>query len=321
MSLYPLLFEPTFHYRIWGGDKLKDLGKEITAENIGESWEISTVPGFVSLVSNGELKGKNLNEIVSEYKEKLVGEKVYRQYGDQFPLLIKFLDTAAPLSVQVHPDDEYAKKHHNSFGKTEMWYVLDAEKDSELILGFEKNVDAEVYSKSLENGAIESILRKIYPEKGDVIYIPAGRVHAMGKGISVVEVQQTSDLTYRIYDYDRIDKDGKKRELHIRQAREVADFSFVEEPLEKYNKSAAEVTLKDSPYFTASRYVLSGDKKLPDSPESFRILICIEGEGSIESNSQPVTIKKGQSVLIPANLKNVEVKPREEMILLEVHIH
>ncbi len=320
MLLYPLLFDPTFHYRIWGGNKLKDLGKNITEENIGESWEISTVPGFVSKVSNGELRGKDLNQLVTEYEEQLVGEKAYNLYGDKFPLLIKFLDSATPLSVQVHPGDEYAKKHHNSFGKSEMWYVLDAEQESELILGFERNVNEEIYSQSVENGTIESILRKIHPEKGDVTYIPSGRVHAMGKGLLIAEIQQTSDITYRIYDYDRIDRDGKKRELHTQQAREVADFSFIEEPLVQYDKNASESVLVESPYFITSRFVLTENKKLSDSPESFRILICTEGKSIIESNAEPVKITQGQSILIPASLKDVIIKPQEKTTLLEVHI-
>ncbi|MDR1877638.1 MAG: class I mannose-6-phosphate isomerase [Flavobacteriaceae bacterium] len=319
MSLYPLIFQPTFHYRIWGGNKLRSFGKNITEENIGESWEISTVPGFVSVVSNGDLKGADLNELVAKYKDKLVGGKVYQYYGDKFPLLIKFLDAATPLSVQVHPDDEYAGKHHNSFGKTEMWYVLDTEPDSEVILGFKKNVDESVFSENIEKNTVESVLRKVHPERGDVIYIPSGRVHAMGKGLSVVEIQQTSDITYRIYDYDRVDKDGKKRELHLQQAKEVSDFSFIEQPFTPYDKKAEEAVVIKSPYFTVSRMVLNGNKKLQDSPQSFRILICVEGSCVIDG-TPPVRIAKGQSLLLPAGLKNIELKPEEETILLEVHI-
>lgn len=320
MSLYPLVFQPSFHYRIWGGNKLKHFCKDIKEENIGESWEISTVPGFVSMVSNGMLRGKNLDNLVKEYKDRLVGKKVYRKYGDKFPLLIKILDAAQPLSVQVHPNDEYAETHHNSFGKTEMWYVLDSEPDSEIILGFEKGVNKNIFTKNIEKNTLDSILRKIHPEKENVIYIPSGRIHAMGKGVSVVEIQQNSDVTYRIYDYDRIDKNGEKRELHLKQAQEVIDFSFVEEPFTHYNKIAKETTIIASPFFTVSRLVITENKILENLQDSFRIVICIDGECSIMNQLISVTLKKGETVLIPAELVNVEIKPQVKAKLLEVHI-
>ena len=320
MSLYPLVFQPSFHYRIWGGNKLKHFGKDIKEENIGESWEISTVPGFVSVVSNGMLRGKNLDDLVKEYKDRLVGKKVYRKYGDKFPLLIKILDAAQPLSVQVHPNDEYAETHHNSFGKTEMWYVLDSEPDSEIILGFEKGVNKNIFTENVEKNTLDSILRKIHPEKENVIYIPSGRIHAMGKGVSVIEIQQNSDVTYRIYDYDRIDKNGEKRELHLKQAQEVIDFSFVEEPFNHYNKTAKETTVIASPFFTVSRLVITENKILENLQDSFRIVICIDGECSIMNQLISVTLKKGETVLIPAELVNVEIKPQVKAKLLEVHI-
>ncbi|CVK15248.1 mannose-6-phosphate isomerase [Apibacter mensalis] len=320
MSLYPLVFQPSFHYRIWGGNKLKHFGKYIKEENIGESWEISTVPGFVSVVSNGMLKGKNLDNLVKKYKDRLVGKKVYRKYGDKFPLLIKILDAAQPLSVQVHPNDEYAETHHNSFGKTEMWYVLDSEPDSEIILGFEKGVNKNIFTKNIEKNTLDSILRKIHPEKENVIYIPSGRIHAMGKGVSVIEIQQNSDITYRIYDYDRIDKNGEKRELHLKQAQEVIDFSFVEEPFTHYDKTAKETTAIASPFFTVSRLVITENKILENLQDSFRIVICIDGECSIMNQLISVTLKKGETVLIPAELVNVEIKPQVKAKLLEVHI-
>lgn len=322
MSLYPLLFEPSFHYRIWGGNRLKNFGKNITEDKIGESWEISTVPGYVSLVSYGEYKGMSLQDLILKFKAELVGTNVYQKYENQFPLLIKFLDADAPLSVQVHPDDRYAQEHHNSLGKTEMWYILDAEKDAEIIIGFKERVNKDIYAKSVKEGTIENILRKIHPEKGDVFYIPSGRVHAMGKGITLAEIQQTSDITYRIYDYNRIDINGKPRELHTQQAMDVADFSFIENPGVNYDKKAENALLVNSPYFTTSRYIIFGkSKKLKDLPESFRILICLEGECDIVSNSvDSVKIKKGQSILLPAVLKNIEIIPHVKTNILEVHI-
>lgn len=321
MSLYPLLFEPTFHYRIWGGNKLKYFGKNITESKIGESWEISTVPGYISLVANGKYKGTNLQDLVFKYKEELLGTQVYQKYGDQFPLLIKFLDADQPLSVQVHPNDDYAQKHHNSFGKTEMWYILDAEKDAEIIIGFEKGINKELYAKSIKDGNVENILRKIHPEKDDVFYIPSGRVHAMGKGITLAEIQQTSDITYRIYDYNRIDINGEPRKLHTQQAMNVADFSYIENPNVIYNKKEENTLLVNSPYFTTTRYNISAkNQKLEDLPQSFRILICLEGECNILSNTSTVQIYKGQSLLIPAILKNIEIISHTHTKLLEVHI-
>ena len=320
MSLYPLLFQPSFHYRIWGGNKLKNLGKNITEENIGESWEISTVPGSVSIVSNGILKGKDLDDLIKEYKEQLVGKKIYRKYGNRFPLLIKFLDAAQPLSVQVHPNDEYAEVHHHSFGKTEMWYVLDSEPDSNIILGFEKGINKSIFEESIEKNTLHSILRKVHPEKESVIFIPSGTVHALDKGVSVIEIQQNSDVTYRIYDYDRIDKNGKKRDLHIKQAEDVMDFSFVDEPFSQYDKNSEEATIVTSPFFTVSKMEITENKILFSSGDSFRILICIEGECSILNQNIPVIITKGQTVMLPAALSNIEIKPHVKTKLLEVHI-
>lgn len=319
--LYPLYFEPSFHYRIWGGNKLKNFGKNIKEENIGESWEISTVPNFVSVVSNGELEGKNLNEIIAEYKEKLLGKYVFQKFGEDFPLLIKFIDAAAPLSVQVHPNDQYAREHHNSFGKTEMWYIISAEKDSDIIIGFNKNLSKEEYIKHVEDNTLEKILRKVHPETGDVFFIPAGRVHAIGKGITLAEIQQTSDITYRIYDYNRIDKDGKARELHTKQAAEVADFSFIESPQAVYDKEGNYSNLVTSPYFVTNRYVLNFSTALKSNPDSFRILICTEGSFRIQYSDLNFNVNKGQSVLIPACLPNIELLPNQKnTTLLEVHI-
>ncbi|QYN49550.1 mannose-6-phosphate isomerase [Apibacter sp. ESL0432] len=320
MSLYPLVFQPSYHYRIWGGNKLKQFGKESKEEKLGESWEISTVPGYVSIVNNGSLKGKNLDDLIKEYKDRLVGKKVYKNYGDKFPLLIKFLDAAQPLSVQVHPNDEYAAAHHHSFGKTEMWYVLDSEPNSEIILGFEKGTNKTIFTENIEKNTLDTILRKIHPDNGSVIYIPSGRVHALGKGISVVEIQQNSDVTYRIYDYDRIDKDGKKRELHLDQAKEVMDYTFVEDPFSHYDKDARETTLLASPYFTVSSMEVTENKILNNLSNSFRILICLEGECTLLNKTLPVTLKKGDTVLLPAEVENVEVKPLVQTKLLEVHI-
>src|SRR5690606_3411752 len=237
-KLYPIKFKPIPQYRIWGGNKLNSiLPKNSQMENLGEIWSLSGVSGNISLIENGELAGKNLNEIIEIYREKLLGKRIWEKFGKDFPLLIKFIDAAKPLSVQVHPNDEQAKRLHNSFGKSEMWYIMEAEKNAELIIGFQEGIKKEDYYKHLNSNSLEEILNQIPVEKGDAVYIPAGRVHAIGAGIVLAEIQQTSNVTYRIYDYNRIDKDGKKRELHTDLALQAIDFNPIEEIKTKYDST------------------------------------------------------------------------------------
>ena len=223
--LYPLKFRPIFKEKIWGGSKLRNqLFKNTSSDKTGESWEISGVEGNISVVDNGFLQGKSLNDIISEYKESLLGKKIYNKFGTEFPLLIKFIDADDDLSIQVHPDDNTAKKRHKSFGKTEMWYVIDADKNAELITGVCKNTNKGEYSELLLNKQLKTILNFEKVKKGDVFFIPAGRIHAICKGILLAEIQQTSDITYRIYDWDRKDDTGNERELHTESAIDVIDF-------------------------------------------------------------------------------------------------
>lgn len=228
MSLYPLKFNPILKDKIWGGSKLKTvLNKDFSPlPNAGESWEISGVEGDVSVVSNGFLEGNNLEELIEIYMGDLVGDHVYENFGIEFPLLIKFIDANDVLSIQVHPDDVLSKERHNAFGKTEMWYVIEADKGSELIVGFNQKVDKDTYIKKLEEGRLEEILNNEPVAKGSCFFIPAGRVHAIGKGILLAEIQQTSDVTYRIYDFNRTDDKGTPRELHTELAVDAIDYSF-----------------------------------------------------------------------------------------------
>ena len=217
MKLYPLKFTPIFKYRIWGGEKLKtELNKKYTAENIGESWEISDVSGDETIVEGGSLQGKTLKELTQQFKGDFVGNTVYEKFGEEFPLLIKFIDAKTPLSIQVHPSNEIAKKRHNSFGKNEMWYVMQAENEAELIVGFNQKISKEDYVNHLKNNTLKDILNIETVTSGDTFYIPTGRVHAIGAGVLLAEIQQTSNITYRIYDYDRVDKKNrtKKRATH-----------------------------------------------------------------------------------------------------------
>jgi mannose-6-phosphate isomerase len=215
IKLYPFVFEPIFKERIWGGSKLKsELNKQIPSDTIGESWEISSVQDDVSIVKNGFLKGKSLNAILQEYPIEILGTSVFEHFEDQFPLLFKFLDAKEDLSIQLHPNDELAKKRHNSFGKTEMWYVMQADEGSKLIVGFKENSSKEEYLNHVNNKTIVTILDQIPVQKGDVFFLETGTIHAIGAGTVIAEIQQTSDITYRIYDFDRKDEQGNTRELH-----------------------------------------------------------------------------------------------------------
>ena len=251
MNLYPLKFTPIVKDKIWGGTKLASVLNKPTGESTeaGESWEISGVEGNVSVVSEGEFKGRSLVELIDEFKGELIGEKVYERFGDKFPLLIKFIDANDDLSIQVHPDDDLGMKRHNSFGKTEMWYVVSADKDAKLISGFNKPTSKEEYLEYFESGKLVELLNREDVYDDDVFYLPAGRVHTIGKGLLIAEIQQTSDITYRIYDFDRVDANGNGRELHVEEAVDAIDYGFYEDYKTTYNTSATEVEIGRSQYF------------------------------------------------------------------------
>ncbi|WP_282031702.1 type I phosphomannose isomerase catalytic subunit [Winogradskyella eximia] len=322
MELYPLKFNPVYSYRIWGGDKLKTvLNKDYTQDSIGESWEISDVENNETLVSEGPLKGKSLKELITEFKGELVGDNVYKTFGNDFPLLIKFIDAKTPLSIQVHPSNELAKERHNSFGKNEMWYVMEAEEGAELIIGFNKTTNKDNYQKHLNNSTLRNILNIEKVDKGDTFYIPTGRVHAIGAGVLLAEIQQTSDITYRIYDYDRIDKTtGKKRELHTDLALNAIDFNFYEDYRSRYSKEInSENELVNSPYFKTNFLHIKGEmfrdlKQL----DSFVIYICVEGILQMSYKNQNISLKKGETILIPATIETLELCSNNSK-LLEVH--
>ena len=319
-SLYPIKFQPITQYRIWGGNRLNEaVSPELQIDKLGEIWSISGVQGNLSLVENGPLKEKNLLELIETYREKLLGENVWKKFGQDFPLLIKFIDAAEPLSVQVHPNDEQAKSLHNSFGKTEMWYIMDADPDAELIIGFKENTTPEAYAKHLANETLEEILGKVQVEKGDAVYIPSGRVHAIGAGIVLAEIQQTSDITYRIYDYNRIDKDGNKRELHTELALKAIDFNPIENIKTDYAHSENQLNpLIQSPYFETKIY--SGQQELSvQNNTEMRIYICTEGKLKIQTQNGGVELKKYESVLLPAAISDYIIIP-EKASFLEVKV-
>jgi len=324
-GLYPLKFSPIYKDKIWGGDKIKSiLDKDFgNLPNCGESWEISGVEENISVVTNGFLAGNSLDELIEVYMGDLVGDKVFEDFGIEFLLLIKFIDANDDLSIQVHPNDEMAKKRHNAFGKTEMWYVIQADKGSKLQVGFNKQVDKDEYLEKLEDNQLTDILNFEEVKAGDVYFIPAGRVHAIGKGILLAEIQQTSDITYRIYDYDRRDKDGNPRELHTDLALDAIDFTIYPEYKTRYQPQANESTeLVKCKYFTTNILEINNVvEKDYNKLDSFVIFICLEGSVEIKTESGSESIQKGETLLIPAAIKSVTLNPASSLVkLLEVYI-
>ena len=323
-TLYPLKFKPILKDVIWGGKRLRDkLGKETATETCGESWEISGVQDFISIVDNGFLKGNNLEEIIEIYMGEMVGDHIYEKYGVEFPLLIKFLDANKLLSIQVHPDDELARERHDAYGKTEMWYIIEADENAELISGFREPISKEVYLRHFGTKTLPEILNFEEAKAGDVFFMPAGRVHAIGAGILLAEIQQTSDITYRIYDWDRLDKSGKGRELHTELAVDAINYSDAE----RYRPDSAcennmRKTVVDTSWFTTS--IIHFDKPVEKDfnfIDSFVIYMCVNGETDIiDGHSDPVSLKTGETVLVPASLKNITLLPKVETRLLEIFV-
>ena len=320
MNQEVIKFKPIIKDKIWGGHKLQTLlGKDIgNLPNGGESWELSAVKDDVSEIVNGELKGLKLDKAIDIYKSALVGQKVYEQYGNNFPLLIKFIDANDNLSIQVHPNDAIAQKRHNSFGKTEMWYVIDAEPGAELISGFAKKISASEYESMVASGQFVESLRANKVKRGDVFFIPSGRVHAIGKGVMVAEIQQTSDITYRVFDYNRRDAQGNCRQLHVTEAKEAINFADLDSGHRAYSlKTNSRTDIVDCPYFKTGIVSVNGNIKRDYSAiDSFVILICVKGNVKISGTE----LCYGQTAMISAQSKGVEITSDEESELLEVWI-
>jgi mannose-6-phosphate isomerase len=324
-GLYPLKFKPIFLEKIWGGNRLKTvLGKNFDPlPNCGESWELSAVEGNISEVSNGMLKGKKITELINTFKGDLTGQAIYNRYGNEFPLLFKFIDAEEDLSIQVHPDDELAKKRHNSNGKTEMWYVVDAEEGALINSGFNRELTRDQYLHYLKKGELPDILHYDISYPGDVFFIPAGRVHAICKGILLAEIQQTSDLTYRIYDYERKDARGKTRELHNDLALDAIRFCYLKDYKTKYtiqkNKSSEIISCR---YFTTNMlHITEKVKKDYSQIDSFIVYMNLQGKFIVQSQAGDEVIVQGETVLIPAGLKTFSLVPlTKEAKMLEVYI-
>lgn len=312
--LYPLKFKPRVKERIWGGHAIverkgKALSRIDKDKLYGESWDLSSVKGDISVVANGFLKGNNLEEVIEVYMGELVGEANFERYGLEFPLLVKYLDCNDKLSVQVHPNDELAEERHNSFGKTEAWYIADCKPGAAIYLGFKDlNITREEYISAVAESRLEPLLNRVEVKKGDVFFIPAGTVHALGAGIEVVEVQQTSDVTYRIYDWDRVDTSGKGRELHTALAVDAIDFEADADLLHKqYNlQRGGEAKVIDSPYFTMVMQDVASKRIIDRSMlDTFIIYICLSGSVRLTANGAEESLAMGELVLIPAEVDEI----------------
>lgn len=323
-ELYPLKFKPVIIDKIWGGSKLKNLLKKPTESvKAGESWEISGVPGRISKVSHGFLAGNNLEELIEIYMGDLVGDRVFEKFGVRFPLLTKFIDANDMLSIQVHPDDDLAKERHKSFGKTEMWYVLQADPQSELIVGFNREVNKDTYIKHLNEKRLSAILNSEIVKEGDVFFLPSGRIHAIGAGILLAEIQQTSDITYRIYDFDRRDQNGNFRELHTDLAVDAIDYMVQKDYRTKYLKTIDQpVQLAECKYFTTNLLDLKSPFDRDTSKlDSFIIYMCLSGSCKIKyGRTKEVELVMGESLLVPAMMDEHTMVPSGSTKLLEVFI-
>ena len=314
----PLKFKALLKQTIWGGDKIipfKHLDDHL--ENVGESWEISGVPGNETVVADGDYAGKKLNELVIEQKDKLVGKANYERFGDEFPLLIKFIDARQDLSIQVHPTDEIAKRQGKERGKTEMWYIMDSDKDAKLYSGLKMQITPEQYKAMVEDDTITDALAQYEVKEDDCFFLPAGRIHAIGTGCFLAEIQQTSDVTYRIYDFKRKDKDGNYRQLHTKEAAECINYTVEDDYRTHYEHKKNEgVTLVECPYFTTAVYDLDEPMTLDYSElDSFVILIGLKGEGNITDNEgNTVTISAGESILVPATTETLKVEGTIKML-------
>ena len=319
--MYPLKFEPILKQTLWGGDKIipfKHLNSDL--KGVGESWEISGVEDNESVVANGPDKGLTLADMVRKYREELVGEANYARFGNKFPLLIKFIDAKQDLSIQVHPADDLAKKRHNSMGKTEMWYIVDAEKDAQLCLGFNRPVTKEEYLKHVADGTLADILARVPVKQDDAYFIPAGAIHAIGKGILIAEIQQTSDITYRVFDWNRVDKNGKSRELHTELAVDAINFApdqhydITHQP--EVNRS---VNLVECPYFTTNVVEVKGElTRSYEALDSFVIYMVLDGDLTMKWKDGSEKATKGETVLVPACIDEMTLEGNAK--LLEIFI-
>lgn len=322
-ELYPLKFETVLKEKVWGGKTLfTRFNKGTDAMKLGESWEISAIADNLSVISNGFLAGNNIEELIEVYMGDITGDSIYEKFGNEFPLLIKFIEAQEDLSIQVHPNNELSKKRHNAYGKTEMWYILESKKGAKIYTGFREGVTKELYEEALKDGKIEDLLNVEIADPGDTFFTPAGRVHAIGSGIVLIEIQQTSDVTYRIFDWNRNGSGKDKRELHTDLALDAIDFKQAgKNKIKVENGINRTENLVTCEFFNTN--ILHFNKAIDKEyyfNDSFVVYICIEGEFLIcwDDNSEKVT--KGETVLLPSMIKEVKLKPLDEAQILEIYI-
>ena len=323
-KLYPFKLKPILKQKLWGGDKIQNIYRhnEPKLSSVGESWDVSAMEDDDCEVINGWLEGNTLADLVEVYMGDLVGDRVYEQYGAEFPLLLKIIDSNRDLSIQVHPNDELAEEEHGLRGKTEMWYVLDAEEDAYIILGFNRYVSQAEYIERVATGHLEEVLQKYPVKKGDVYFIPAGMVHSIGKGCLIMEVQQASDITYRIYDYNRKDADGNLRELHTELAQRAIDFNnWQGRRISLQPAQNGIVNLVECPYFQVNEMQIDKTKEYDLAPiNSFVLLSCVEGHVTLKWDEDYLTLTDGETVLIPAEMNSLYIVPTVNTKLLETYI-
>lgn len=322
MLEHALHFAPFLKSVIWGGDRIAPY-KGITTDqdSIGESWEISAVPGHVSVVDRGPHAGKALDDLIAEHGAELVGEEIYRRFGKNFPLLIKIIDARADLSVQVHPDDALAEKRHHCPGKTEMWNIIETAPDAKIYVGLKDSITPDEYERRVADNSIMDVIASYNSAPGDTFFLPAGRIHAIGAGNLLAEIQETSDITYRIYDYDRRDKDGKPRQLHTAEARDAIDYSVHSD----YRSKPEGSLLADCSHFIVRNFEFGETSSaigLPRDRESFTILMCLKGEAEVEYSCEKEGatrhsqhIAQGETWLFPATVRSIEVSGSDARIL------
>jgi mannose-6-phosphate isomerase len=325
LKLYPLKFKPILRQKLWGGDRIQNIYRhnEPKLAQVGESWDVSAMDDDDCEVINGWLEGNSLADLVEVYMGDLVGDKVYEQYGSEFPLLLKIIDANDNLSIQVHPNDQLAEEEHGLSSKTEMWYVLDAEKDAYIILGFNRYVSKSEYIERVATGHLEEVLQKYPVKKGDVYFIPAGMVHSIGKGCLIMEVQQASDLTYRIYDFNRKDADGNLRELHTELAQRAIDYeNWQGRKITLQPAQNGMVNLVECPYFQVNEMQVDKPKEYDLAPvNSFVLLSCVEGHVTLKWEDDYLTLTDGETVLIPAEMNSLYIVPTVNTKLLETYIN
>ncbi|MEG1766291.1 MAG: type I phosphomannose isomerase catalytic subunit [Muribaculaceae bacterium] len=322
--MYILQFKPILKNPLWGGEKIIPY-KQIKSDlhQVGESWEISGVKDDESIVANGEYEGLTLSELISKHGYELVGKLNYARFGNEFPLLIKFIDARQDLSIQVHPNDDLAKMRHNSNGKTEMWYVIEADNGAKLRPGFSCAISPQQYEEEVKNNSITNVLKEYKINSGDVFFLPAGRIHSIGAGSFIAEIQQTSNITYRIYDFNRCDANGQCRELHIDLSKDAIDYRIESDYRTHYDMALEkEIKLVSCPYFTTSLYDLSQPTTLDYSEtDSFVVVMCVEGKGDIvDKNDNIISIHQGETILVPACMDILRISPSPRMKILTSYI-